>query len=95
MKISIEQVEGMAKLARLQIEAEQLETLAGQFGDILNYMDILNGVDTTGVEPLYTPFHKNTPVREDVVVDHTTREELLANAPESDGSFFVVPRIVQ
>ncbi len=94
MKISTEQVTNMARLARLHLEPEQLEPLAAQFGEIINYMDVLNGVDTTGIEPLYSPFHSDTPVRQDVVNSHCVREDLLANAPQTDGQFFVVPRIV-
>lgn len=94
MKITTEQVASIARLARLDIAPEHLERFAGQFGDILDYMDVLNGVDTTGIEPLYSPVDAATAVRPDVVDVHCTREQLLANAPESDGQFFVVPRIV-
>ncbi|MFI3271572.1 MAG: Asp-tRNA(Asn)/Glu-tRNA(Gln) amidotransferase subunit GatC [Pseudomonadota bacterium] len=94
MKISTEQVTNMARLARLYLEPEQLEPLATQFGEIINYMDVLNGVDTEGIEPLYSPFQSATPVRQDAVNSHCTREDLLANAPQTDGDFFVVPRIV-
>lgn len=94
MKISTDQVQNMARLARLHLEPEQLDPLAKQFGEILNYMDVLNGVDTAGIEPLYSPFESITPVRADEVHTHCTREDLLSNAPQTDGSFFVVPRIV-
>ena len=58
-------------------------------------MDTLAEVDTTGVEPLYWPLGAPpAPPREDVAERHNTREELLRNAPEQDGQFFIVPRIV-
>lgn len=95
MKISQEEVQNIARLARLTIAPEHLEQLAEQFGDILDYMDSLEAVDTSAIEPLYTPFTATeTPTRVDATHVHCTRQELLANAPENDGEFFVVPRIV-
>lgn len=94
MKISKEQVATIARLARLDLDDARLERFAGQFGDILDYMDMLGAVDTTDVEPLYSPSEHGTVLRTDEVLTHCTREQLLANAPESDGQFFVVPRIV-
>lgn len=94
MKISKEQVATIARLARLDLDDDKLERFAGQFGDILDYMDLLGEVDTTGVDPLYSPAEHGTVLRADEVRTHCTREDLLANAPEADGQFFVVPRIV-
>ena len=93
----------VAKLARLDLgaglspeEAEaKLATFARQFDDIVALMDTLSEVDTAGVEPLYWPLGAPpAPPREDVAERHNTREELLRNAPEQDGQFFIVPRIV-
>ncbi|CAK7019942.1 MAG: Glutamyl-tRNA(Gln) amidotransferase subunit C [Desulfovibrio sp.] len=103
MSSSKERVVNIAKLARLDLcsglpkeEAEgKLATFAAQFDDIVALMDTLAEVDTEGVEPLYWPLAAPvSPPREDVAARHNTREELLQNAPEQDGQFFVVPRIV-
>ena len=103
MNKSIDNVVAVAKLARLDIteglspaEAEtKLALFAKQFDDIIALMDTLGKVNTEGVEPLYWPLATpSAPPREDVAIRHNTREELLANAPEKDGMFFVVPRIV-
>ncbi len=70
---------------------------AGGLGIFLvqNLMDTLGEVDTEGVEPLYWPLGAHeAPPREDVAAKRNTREELLANAADQDGAFFVVPRIV-
>ena len=100
---SSEKVQAIAKLARLDLtrglppeDAEKaLALFAEQFDNIVALMDTLAEVDTEGVEPLYWPLAvPAAPPREDVAERHNTREELLRNAPEQDGQFFVVPRIV-
>ena len=100
---SQERVLQVAKLARLDLgsglspaEAEaKLAVFAKQFDDIVALMDTLSAEDTTGVEPLYWPLGAPPgQPREDEAVRHNTREELLRNAPEQDGQFFIVPRIV-
>lgn len=98
-----ERVRAVANLARINLteglspeEAEKtLDRFAGQFADIVKLMDTLAEVDTTGVEPLYQPLaFTPAPPREDVARRLRTREEVLANAPEQDNGFFVVPKIV-
>ena len=94
MAINIEDVQNMAKLARLQIDEETQELFAKQFADIISYMDILSEVDTKGIEPLYSPCLHKAVLREDVAISRAEREEVLKNAPKSDGQYFIVPRIV-
>lgn len=94
MKITPEQVAKVAKLSRLDLPQEKLELFAGQLGDILNYMDKLGELDTDSVEPMYSPVSHTTPLRKDEVRKDYTREEVLSNAPEQDGKFFIVPRIL-
>ncbi len=57
-------------------------------------MEVLGGVDTEGVEPLYSPVQHSDASREDAACNRRTREEVLRNAPEQDGQYFIVPRIV-
>jgi len=94
MKISPEEVAKVARLARLDISQEKLELFAGQVGDILAYMDKLGELDTADVEPMYSPVKHTTVLRKDEARKDYAREEILANAPEQDGQFFIVPRIV-
>ena len=94
MSITVDEVFKVAALARLQLTQDKIDQFAAQFNDILGYMHALNEVDTSAVEPLYSPVTHATVFREDVVRREFARDELLANAPESDGRFFVVPRIV-
>lgn len=92
--ISREEVTHMAALSRLHVSAEEQELFARQFGDILGYMDVLAQVDTRTVEPLYSPVQHTARGREDEAVNRRSREEVLGNAPEADGEYFMVPRIV-
>ncbi|MGE9986060.1 Asp-tRNA(Asn)/Glu-tRNA(Gln) amidotransferase subunit GatC [Desulfovibrio sp. SGI.169] len=92
--ISREEVAHMAALSRLRVSDEEQELFARQFGDILGYMDVLARVDTDNVEPLYSPAQHTARGREDQAVNRRSREEALGNAPEADGEYFIVPRIV-
>jgi len=94
MKITPEQVAKVAKLSRLDLPQEKLELFAGQLGDILDYMDKLGELDTDSVEPMYSPVSHTTVFRKDEMKKEYSREEVLSNAPEQDGQFFIVPRIV-
>ncbi len=94
MSISVDEVAKVAGLARLNLEPEKVEQFAAQFNDILGYMQKLNELDTSGVEPLYSPVTHETVFRKDEVRMEYSREELLDNAPETDGSYFIVPRVV-
>ena len=93
MKISTQEVAKIASLARLEGDKEKLERFAGQLGSILQYMETLNEVDTAGVAPLYSPVSHATPFREDTVQQDYEQEEILGNAPESDGLHFIVPKV--
>lgn len=92
--VTHETVDHMAELSRLHVSQDEKELFASQFGDILTYMDILAAVNTEGVEPLYNPALHDGRLREDVAHRTHSRAEVLAAAPESDGEYFLVPRIV-
>ena len=92
--VNAELVKKIATLARLAPEPERLEVFASQMGDILGHMDQLAEVDTKGVEPLYSPSEHGTVYRKDEAASRHSRDEVLSNAPEEDGEFYIVPRIV-
>ncbi|MBI9078637.1 MAG: Asp-tRNA(Asn)/Glu-tRNA(Gln) amidotransferase subunit GatC [Pseudodesulfovibrio sp.] len=94
MKITPEEVAKVAKLSRLDLPKEKLELFAGQLGDILGYMEKLGELDTDNVDPMYSPVQHTTVLRKDELKKDYTREEVLSNAPEQDGKFFIVPKIV-
>ncbi len=94
MKLSREEVARVAKLARLDLPDDKVKLFAGQLHDILTYMDKLNEIDTSEVDPMYSPVEHSTVLRKDEVRKEHSRDEVLSNAPDSDGQYFVVPRIV-
>ena len=95
MKIDKEQVEHVAKLARLDITEAEKEAFSRQLSAILTYMEQLNRFDTSGVEPTATILEQTNVVRDDVSRACLPVESALANAPEREGDFFAVPRILQ
>ena len=94
MKISPEEVAKVARLARLDLTTAKIDQYAAQLDDILGYMDKLSELDTAQVEPMYTPVDQVSVMRDDVAKKEYARADILKNAPETDGAFFIVPRIV-
>ena len=84
----------MAQLSRLTVGEDEIDLFCRQLSDILGYMDILEKVDTSSVEPLYSPVVHVPTMREDVAENKRTREEMLANSPDRTEEYYVVPRIV-
>lgn len=95
MKISKEEVSYVAHLARLEFNEEETEKFTSQLNDILMYMEKLNLADTAGVEPISHATVLNNAFRDDVVQESLSEELALANAPDSRGGCFRVPKIVE
>lgn len=95
MKISQQEVEKIAHLARLDVDDDLKETLAGQLSDILDYIDALKDVDVDGVIPVSGAAFMNNVFREDELEPSPGPDVTLANAPERDQDFYVVPRVVK
>jgi aspartyl-tRNA(Asn)/glutamyl-tRNA(Gln) amidotransferase subunit C len=93
-RLTRDDVTKVALLGRLKLSAEELERMTSQLGRVLEYVDILNEVDTQSVEPLAHPIELANVFREDVERPCLSREEALANAPKTDGRCFVVPAIL-
>ena len=93
-KIDGEQVRKVAKLARLELTDAEVQEFTGQLGAILGYVDKLSELDTTDVEPLAHCLPISNVFRKDEVRDSLGTERVLANAPQRDGSFFKVPKIL-
>ena len=94
MKITKEEVEHVAHLARLELDEAAIERFAGQIGDILAYVDKLKQVDTQGIVPTSHAISLTNAFREDEVRDHLGRDRSLANAPEKEDGTFLVPRVI-
>ena len=95
IRISKEQVAHVAHLARLEFGAEEMEKFTSQLNDILLYMDKLGEVDTAGVEPMTHAIARKNAFRMDVVGGSLPPELSLANAPESRGGCFQVPKVIE
>ena len=94
MKITPEEVEHVAELARLQLSYEEKERLTEQMNQILEYMEKLNELDTVDAVPTSHAIDLNNAFREDEVRDSLSRGESLENAPESNEEEFVVPKVI-
>ena len=94
MKITIAEVEHVAKLARLEISFEEKENLTEQMNRILLYMEKLSELNTVGVEPTSHVLDLHNAFRADAVNDSLPREQTLENAPEANEAEFVVPRVI-
>ena len=92
--ISDETIEYVGILAKLELSEEEKEKAKKDMGSMLEYIDKLNELDTTGVEPMSHVFPVQNVFREDVVVNGDDRENILKNAPEEKDGSFVVPKTV-
>lgn len=95
MQISKQEVERVAKLARLEIAEGEKDAFSKQLSSILTYIEELKSWDTTGVEPTATVLEQTNVLREDRAQPSLPVEQALLNAPDSDGEYFRVPRIIE
>ena len=91
--ITIQDVEHVAKLARLDLTEEEKVKFSKQLGDVLKYVEQMNEVDTSNVEPLSHVVDFNNVMREDEIHYDCTKEQLMMNAPDEENGFFKVPKI--
>ena len=94
MKIDKAQVRHVVQLSRLSMSDEKMEALMSDMNDILDYMDLLNELDTTGVEPTSHAMEVKNVFRDDVVRPSLPKDKSMKNAPEQNRGSFVVPRII-
>lgn len=94
-KITIEQVEHIANLARLRFSEEEKKKLTEHLGKILEYIDQLNKLNTDDVEPTSHAIPVKNVAREDVVKQSFKQDEALANAPSPVDGLFEVPKIIE
>ena len=93
--LSTIEVAKVASLARLKLSVEEQEQMAVQLARVLEYVDVLNEVDTDDVEPMAHTVEVTNVLREDVPRDSLPREAALSNAPKTDGECFLVPQILE
>jgi aspartyl-tRNA(Asn)/glutamyl-tRNA(Gln) amidotransferase subunit C len=95
MNISIKEVDKIAKLAQLQIDDAHKKKMVVQLGNILQYMNKLGEVDVTDVEHSAGALEAQNVLREDIRIPSPGQEVTLANAPERDEDFYVVPGVLK
>jgi aspartyl-tRNA(Asn)/glutamyl-tRNA(Gln) amidotransferase subunit C len=93
--IDIDTARKVAHLARIRVAPEALPKLAEQLSGILSFMEQLNEVDVTGVEPMTSVTPMRLKRRADVVSDGDRQAAVLANAPDAREGFFAVPKVVE
>jgi aspartyl-tRNA(Asn)/glutamyl-tRNA(Gln) amidotransferase subunit C len=95
MPLPRETVLKVAQLARLQLAPEEIDAFAEQLGAILDYVLRLDELDTRQVEPMVHAIEVANVFRDDVLVPSLPRSVALANAPKTDGKYFLVPAILE
>lgn len=95
MSIDTETARRVAKLARIKVEEEDLPALASEFNAILGFVEQLNEVDVTGVEPMVSVTPMRLKRRKDAVTDGDMQKKILSNAPDAREGFFAVPKVVE
>lgn len=94
-EIDKDTVARIARLARLSVPQDQLEPLAHQMTDILDWADQLAEVDVTDIPPMTSPVDTRLAWRADRVTDGNRREDILENAPRTEFGFFAVPKVIE
>jgi aspartyl-tRNA(Asn)/glutamyl-tRNA(Gln) amidotransferase subunit C len=95
MSIDRDTARKVAKLARIRVEEDRLDALAQEFSAILGFIEQLNEVDVTGVDPMTSVTPMRLKRREDVVTDGNQQAAVLKNAPDAREGFFAVPKVVE
>jgi aspartyl-tRNA(Asn)/glutamyl-tRNA(Gln) amidotransferase subunit C len=91
----MQDVEHVARLARLELSAAEKERMRKELDGILSYIDKLRALDTRGVEPTSHAVPLTNVMRDDTEVPSLPRDEMLANAPDRHGELFRVPKIIE
>lgn len=95
MSVDQATVKRVARLARIKVKDEDVPRLAGELNSILSFVEQLNEVDVSGVEPLTSVVAMKMKMRDDVVTDGGIPKDVTKNAPASEDDFFMVPKVVE
>jgi len=95
MSLNEDDVRKIAFLARIRVDEARLAPLADELNNIVGWVEQLSEVDTDGIAPMTSAVDIATPLRKDVVNDGDKVEDILANAPDREGPFFAVPKVVE
>jgi aspartyl-tRNA(Asn)/glutamyl-tRNA(Gln) amidotransferase subunit C len=95
MSVDTATVKRVARLARIAVSEEDAERMTGELNTILGFVEQLNEVDVTGVEPMTSVIPMEMKKRQDGVTDGNKADDIVANAPATDENFFLVPKVVE
>ena len=95
MSVDQTTVRRIAKLARIKVNEDAVPALEGELNAILEWIEMLNEVDTEGVQPMTAVVETKMKKRDDVVTKGGIPDDILANAPASEDHFFMVPKVVE
>ena len=94
MSLDKDTVRRIAYLARVRVPEDALKPLVGELNKIIGWVEQLSEVDTEGVEPMTSVAEITLPLRTDEVTDGNYSDRVLANAPDSNGPFYAVPKVI-
>ena len=95
MSVDLATVKRVAKLARIAVSDEEAEKMQGELNTILGFVEQLDEVDVSGVEPMTSVVSMQIKKREDIVNDGNKADDIVANAPVTEDNFFMVPKVVE
>ena len=95
MTVDAATVRHIARLARIAVTDSEVEALAPELNNILGWVEQLQEVDVSGVEPMTAVIPNHQRFRDDVVTDGGIRDKVLANAPVAEHGFFAVPKVIE
>jgi aspartyl-tRNA(Asn)/glutamyl-tRNA(Gln) amidotransferase subunit C len=95
MSVDLQTVKRVARLARVAVSEEDAERMTGELNAILGFVEQLNEVDVSGVEPMTSVAVMVMRKRDDVVTDGDKAADIVANAPATEENFFLVPKVVE
>ncbi len=95
MSVDITTVKRVARLARIAVSEEDAQRMTGELNTILGFVEQLNEVDVTGVEPMTSVTPMALKERQDGVTDGNKAADIVANAPETVDDYFLVPKVVE
>lgn len=95
MSVDEDTVRRIARLARIAVSDAEAEALVPELNNILGWIEQLQEVDVTGVEPMTAVIPNKLRLRDDIVTDGGRRDEVLANAPAAEHGFFAVPKVIE
>ena len=95
MSVDPQTVRRIARLARIKVTEDEVPHLQGELNAILAFVEELNAIDVSGIEPMTSVIPMKLPLRHDVITDGDKAEAVLANAPATEDGFFLVPKVIE